>query len=464
MTDLTEEFRRELIDIVGEAGFHDADALQNIDPGLHPDNLGATVGVSPGATNDVSRILALCDNHGIAVVPHGGRTSLAGAAVTTKGQVVMLSNRLDAIVDIDVASATAIVEAGVTLQALETAAAERGLSAGIDLGARGSATIGGMISTNAGGMEAFRNGTMRHRVLGLEVVLPDGGVLSDLSRVTKCNEGYDIKQLFCGAEGTLGVVTRAALRLVPASGAVKTLLAACPNAEAALSIYRILQKASPFDLVHAEIMWSNYAKRVAKTIGLEAVLSFCDANVYALFEVTPRFETGDEDEILSDILCDPLENGRIQDVIVAKSLRERNEMWRIREDSFVVAQTLPHGLWFDVSVPLSRLDDYAASVTEKLADLDPELVSCTLGHLGDGNLHYTVGTGKPLAPDMADAVTDILYQGLKQMGGSFSAEHGIGLSKRDSLKKHVCPQKMRMMTAIKAAFDPHGIMNPGKVL
>lgn len=461
-------FRIALFDILGQSGVRDGDAIDNIDPGMHVDNLGSMVGVAPETAEQVAAIVSLCHEHRVPLVPHGGRTGLTGAGVTSADQLVLFSDRLGRIIEIDPSSATAIVEAGVTLQTLETAAREHGLSAGIDLGARGSATIGGMISTNAGGMEAFRNGTMRNRVLGLEAVLPDGSIMSDLSRVTKCNEGYDVKQLFCGAEGTLGVVTKAALRLVPATGDVQTLLVACPSADAALSVYRTMQATIAFDLVHAEIMWSSYAKRVAATIGLESVLSFCDANVYALFELTPRFvaepdgETNEEK--LSDLLSEALESGMVQDVVLAKNLRERDEIWRIREDSFVVSQTLPNGLWFDVSVPLSHLDAYAASVTARLADIDPALQSCALGHLGDGNLHYTVGTGEPLSNDMAEAVTEAVYEGLKAMGGSFSAEHGIGTSKRASLQKHVCPQKLRMMKAIKSAFDPLGIMNPGKVL
>lgn len=464
MTEYVTQHQANLMAIVGPSGMRDVDAIANIDPGFHPDNLRATIGAAPGSTDEVSRILAYCGKHRINVVPHGGRTGLTGAAVSSPESLLLFSDRLTKIVEIDPDSATALVETGLTLEALEEATLAHGLSAGIDLGARGSATIGGMISTNAGGMEAFRNGTMRNRVLGLEAVLPDGSILDDLSRVTKCNEGYDVKQLFCGAEGTLGFVSRAALRLVPAPGPVTTLLMAGPNAAASLSVFRQIQRTNPFDLVHAEIMWAGYARRVAKTIGLEKVLSFYEAEIYTLFELAPRLGAGDEEEVLAELLAEVMDSGLIQDLVIAKNLQERKDIWRIREESFVVSQTLPHGLWFDVSVPLSHLDDYAASVTRRLAGLDPSLQVCVMGHLGDGNLHYTIGTGEALAPGMADAVTETVYDGLKQMGGSFSAEHGIGLEKRGSLQKHVCPQKLRMMRAIKAAFDPLGIMNPGKVL
>jgi len=453
-----------LTNMVGPDGIRDADAIANIDPGFHPDNLRAAIGVAAKSTDEISCILAYCNENRINVVPHGGRTGLTGAAVSAPENLILFSDRLTKIVELDPDSATATVETGLTLEALEDAARDHGLSAGIDLGARGSATIGGMISTNAGGMEAFRNGTMRNRLLGLEAVLPDGSILNDLSRVTKCNEGYDLKQLFCGAEGTLGFVSRAVLRLVPAPGPVTTLLTANPNAAAALSVLRQIQRAKAFDLVHAEIMWSGYANRVAGTIGLEKVLSFCKADVYTLFELTPRFGAGDEEDMLAELLADSLEAGLVEDVVVAKNLQEQKDIWRIREESFVISQTLPHGLWYDVSVPLSHLDEYTASVTKRLATLDPALQICAMGHLGDGNLHYTIGTGEPLGPDMSDAITEAVYEDLKPIGGSFSAEHGIGLEKRGSLQKHICPQKLRMMRAVKAAFDPFGIMNPGKVL
>lgn len=464
MTEDPARHQDQLMAIVGPAGIRDMDAIANTDPGFHPDNLCAAIGVAPKSTDEVSRTLAYCNQHRINVVPHGGRTGLTGAAVSAPESLILFSDRLTGIVEMDPDSATATVETGLTLEALEDAAREHGLSAGIDLGARGSATIGGMISTNAGGMEAFRNGTMRNRILGLEAVLPDGSILDDLSRVTKCNEGYDLKQLFCGAEGTLGFVSRAALRLVPAPGPVTTLLTASPNAAASLSVFRHIQRARAFDLVHAEIMWSGYANRVARTIGLEKVLSFCKAEIYTLFELTPRFDAGDEEDMLAELLGDSLDSGLIQDVVVAKNVQEQKDIWRIREESFVVSQTLPHGLWFDVSVPLSHLDDYTASVTKRLTTLDPALQICAMGHLGDGNLHYTIGTGEPLDSEMSEAVTEAVYEGLKPIGGSFSAEHGIGLEKRGSLQKHVCPQKLRLMTAVKMAFDPFGIMNPGKVL
>lgn len=450
--------------IVGNTGIRSAAALAGFDPGFHQDNFGAGLAVLPRSTAEVSAVIELCQHHGIPVVPQGGRTGLSGGAISRTGEIVLMTDRLDRIVEIDPLAMLAVVEAGVTLQALDKAAAEHDLSAGIDFAARGTATIGGMISTNAGGMEAFRNGTMRNRLLGLEVVLPDGAILDDMTRVPKCNEGYDVKQLFCGAEGTLGIVTRAVLRLAPADGAATTLLAACPSAAAALDVFRRLQRSSGLDLLHGEIMWRDYAARVAEAIGLSRVLAVAKAPLYAIFEVAPRAPDADIAETLLGLLADPMATGGVINAIVAGSERERGEIWRIREDSFVIDQTLPNALWYDVSVPLANLDAYAAGTAGRLAEIDPTLQFYLFGHLGDGNLHVTVGNGSPLPAATAKAVSDAVYANLKPTGGAISAEHGIGTEKRAALARHAAPEKLRVMAAIKRALDPEGLMNPGKVL
>ncbi|MDH3740106.1 MAG: FAD-binding oxidoreductase, partial [Hyphomicrobiales bacterium] len=272
--------RAALAGIVGERHVLYGAALEALEVGYHPDNLSADTLVLPGSTAEVAQIAALCNNEGIALVPQGGRTGLSGGAMSEPGQIIICLSRMSAIEKIDALGAIAIVEAGVSLQAVEEAARLQGLSVGIDVAARGTATIGGMISTNAGGMEAFRNGSMRHRIAGLEAVLASGEVIDEMTEVTKCNEGYDIKQLFCGAEGTLGIVTRAVLRLVPQTPAPTTLLIGCESADAALQLMRACQRADSLDLLHAEIMWHSAAHEIAGEIGLNSVLSFCDAAVY----------------------------------------------------------------------------------------------------------------------------------------------------------------------------------------
>jgi FAD/FMN-containing dehydrogenase len=460
----SEDFAAAATAIVGPGGLRRAAELAGLDPGFHRDNLKAGLAALPRSTAEAAALVALCRRHRVPIVPQGGRTGLAGGAASGPGALVLMTDRLDRIVEIDPSAMLAVVEAGVTLQALEEAAAAHGLSAGIDLAARGTATIGGMIATNAGGMSAFRRGTMRRRLLGIEAVLPDGSVLDDMARVPKCNEGYDLKQLFCGSEGTLGVITRAVVELAPADGPATTLLAACTGAAAALDVFRRLQRARGLDLRAGEIMWSAYALRVAGATGLGHVLAFAGAPLYAIFEVAGRGEGDDMAELLVAELGEAIEAGAVLDAVVAASARERAEIWRVREDSFIIDRTLPHALWYDVSVPLAGLDAYEVRVRGALAGLDRSLEFYLFGHLGDGNLHVTIGNGTPLPPAAAKAVDAVVYEGLKAAGGSISAEHGIGTEKRASLATHASPEKLRLMVAIKRALDPEGIMNPGKVL
>ncbi len=457
-----EALRAELAAVAGAKFVAGRAALDGLDPGFHPDNLAADLAVHPATTDEVARIVGVCGRHGVAIVPQGGRTGLSGGAASGAGNVVLDLRRMSAIERLDPLAGTAVVQAGVTLQTVEEAANAHGLSVGIDLGARGTATIGGMISTNAGGMEAFRNGSMRNRVLGLEAVLASGAVLGDMTEVPKCNEGYDLKQLFCGAEGTLGVVTRAVLRLAPAVESAVTLLIGCANAADALKIVSACKGARALDLLHSEIMWRNYATKVAGEIGLSAALGFCDAPAYLLLELATR--DGAPGEAVHALFDDPVIAGAMIDAVVAKNERERRDIWRIREESFIVDNVVPHCSWFDISVPLGRIDAVVQDVEARLNALDPEIGIWVMGHLGDGNLHYTVGSGKPVSDARKADIADAVYGGLKDMGGSFSAEHGIGTDKRASLAKHGDPEKLRLMREIKRVFDPQGIMNPGKVL
>ncbi len=450
--------------IVGDQGYRDHLALELLDPGFHKDNLQADLALLPQTTEHVAEILKYCYENDIAIVPQGGRSGLAGGCTSRSGQVIVMTDKLDRIVEIDPHERIAIVEAGVTLQALQDALEKYDLSVGIDLGARGTATIGGMVATNAGGMEAFRYGSMRQRIVGLTAVLPDGKILKDMPRVAKCNEGYDIKQLFCGAEGTLGIITSVILQLESSSSYATTMLAACPNAKAAVKIFRHLQNTCELELLRGEIMWREYAHKVADKISLKQVLNFCDSPFYVLYEVSPRITNIELDEMLAESLMPLMESGDVFDLIVASSERERDEIWRIREDSFVIDHGLDTSLWYDVSVPLSQLDNYAEQLQQQLILLDTDINAYIMGHLGDGNLHMTIGADKPLRAEIQNAISAAVEAGLKSIGGSFSAEHGIGTDKRKSLQAYGDPEKLKLMKLIKKAFDPKGLMNPGKII
>ncbi len=449
----------ELSSLLSPAAVRGASATGLMDPGLDGRNLDAGLMVFPEATEDVAKVLAFCSGRGIAVVPQGGRSGLAGGAASSPGQVIVSLQRMNRILDIDTAGLRATVEAGVTLAALDAALEPFGLMAGIDLGARDSATIGGMISTNAGGIEAFRHGVMRARVAGLEAVLADGTVMQDMAQVIKCNEGYDIKQLLIGAEGTLGIVTKAVLRLVRRPLARATALIAASSLAAAIDFLGAIPVAQ---LLAFELMNARYLNLVVADHGVAAQVRLAEVPYYFVLEL----EGSDEAQAglrLEEHLSEAMAQSWIADALIAKSEAERRVLWKLREDSWAVDRAMPGGLWYDVSVPLRRLDSYIAAMEQRLAEAVPEAQAFVIGHLGDGNIHVTIAAPSPLQ-EKRKAVTDIVYEGLKALGGAFSAEHGIGLEKRESLQRLGDPGKLAAMRAIKAALDPRGILNPGKVL
>ena len=392
-------FLARLVDAVGASGVFGRESLLGRDPGIDLTNLDAGLQVTPQSLQQVSDVLALCNSSGVSVVPHGGLTGLAGAASSQAGQLIVSTSRLNACCDIDPFGRTATVSAGTTLQRLSDAAQSHGLCTGIDIGSRGSTTIGGMIATNAGGGEAFRYGIMRHRVLGLEAVTATGLIMSDLKCVSKANEGLDVKQLFVGSEGTLGLITRAVLKLEPISGECLTAVVACDSAKEALALFHTLHSSADCELERAEIMWRAYAQVTARDLGLTSLLSFSDRAVYVIFEAS--FAEAPEDGF-ETVLARAMEHVGLSDAIVAQSERERTDIWRIREDSWGVQRQHPDGLWFDVSVPLARIDDYLKTVQSRTAAVDSDLLVFVMGHLGDGNLHFTVTKGVPIDDKYSD--------------------------------------------------------------
>ena len=435
-------------------------AIEALDPGFHPDNLAAGVVALPVTTQEVCSIVGLCREHRVPMVPHGGRTGLAGAGASAPGQLIVDLKKMNAIVEPDPGAGAVVVEAGATLQAVQEACAAHGLTPGIDLAARGSATIGGMIATNAGGMEAFRCGVMRHRVLGLEAVLPDGSLLGDMTRVSKANEGLDIKHMLVGAEGRLGIITGAVLKLDRLPDAASTALTSFENAAAAVEAFHLLQAKG--GLLRAEIMWRAYAETVARDQNLCELVASFPGHVLVLFEHGAP-DQHEAEQIQQEVLVPLMESGSVKHAIIAQNDRQAADFWRIREESWVVERCWPGGYWYDVSVPLNALDDYVDTLQAKLAASAEDAHFSCMGHLGDGNLHITVSAprGAPLDKAVVDAA---VFAGLKAKGGSFSAEHGIGLEKMPALAAHGDPAKLAAARAIKQTLDPDNLMNPGKVL
>jgi FAD/FMN-containing dehydrogenase len=447
--------------IVGTGGIRAGEALAALDPGVHPDNLRAGLMARPASPSEVARVLALCAAARVGVVPQGGRTGLAGGAVTRPGELIVSLDRLNRIERVDPAARTATVEAGVTLERLEATLAPHGLATGLDLGARGSATIGGMVATNAGGIDAFRYGTVRDRVLGLEVALANGALLEELSRVRKDNAGLPLRQLFIGSEGTLGVVTRVVLALVPAVGPRHAALVLVPHLDAAIAVMRAVEARPGITLVAAELMSGNHIALTARALGIAPVAGATPAAFGVLVAVTAA-GGAPVGEALEAALVAGSAAGLVVDALLPKNAAEERDLWRIRED-WAVDRARPGGLWYDVSVPLDALAGYLAALEERIRRHDAALEVYVVGHLADGNVHVTVNAARPITERYAE-LAPLVYEGLRALGGSFSAEHGIGLEKRASLEQWAGPAGIALMRSVKAVFDPQGILNPGKVL
>lgn len=437
--------------------------LAGRDPGFDARNFAAAALVRPADVEGVAALLRWSAARGVAIVPQGGRTGLAGGAATAAGQVICDLGALNRIEEIDAGGRVAVVQAGVTLGALQEACAAVGLDPGIDLAARGSCTIGGMISTNAGGGMAFRNGTMRHRVLGLEAVLPDGRVFRDLTRVLKASAGSDLKHLFIGAEGTLGVVTRAAIRLEPVCAATATALVGLPDAARAQLVVSHFLVAPVGSLRAAEILWRRFARAMEGALGYAPGALPIDAPCVLVLELGAGSDA-EAAAALEEGLAAVWEAAGILDGVVAGSLQQAARIWRLREETEMIERMHRLPPSFDVSVPGGMLDAYVARIEAELIALDPAFAPYVYGHLADGNLHITVPVDGPVSHAVHEAIEDVLYDGLRAAGGSFSAEHGVGLEKREAYERHADPVKRELARAIKRLIDPAGLLNPGKVV
>jgi len=448
--------------IVDSGAVFAGEEITRFDPGTHLQNLDAGIVVCPRTIEQLAALVALCNENKISLVIHGGRSGFSGGTVSRAGQIIVSLERLEFGIEIDAVSQTATVGAGVTLKALADSACKVGLMPGIDIGARESATLGGLVATNAGGNEAFRNGVMRDQVLGLEAVMADGTIFSDLKQVIKSNEGLDVKQILIGSEGTLGIVTRVVVKLLPAQMVNSMALLGFDSTEQAVQALGKLKSLIRNPLLSAEAMWRDYFHEVASELGLTAISERMNCAVYLLIENAA--DPGDEaaEEQLQLALCDLLENDLASDVVITKNEGERADFWRIREDTTTLARRFAHGQWYDISVPPSHLDGYVARMKVRISEIDPEARVFVKGHLGDGNLHITLSSNASLAR-YTEALSQAIYAELGDLGGSFSAEHGIGEDKRETLRKMSNPQKYKLMTAIKTLFDPNNIMNPGKI-
>ncbi|WP_110650087.1 FAD-binding oxidoreductase [Salinicola peritrichatus] len=413
--------------------------------------------VRPASTAEVARLLKLCHEHRRAVVPQGGMTGLAGAAVPSADSVALSLARLTGVESVDRAAATLTVRAGTTLQAVQDAAEEAGFRYPVDFGARGTCQIGGTIATNAGGHAVIRHGMTRDRVLGLEVVLADGRVLDLMNTMIKNNTGYDLKHCFIGAEGTLGVITRAVLRLAPPQGETHTLLCALRDYPAAVSLLHRLRGAG-LALEAFEVMWQDFYAMSCDWQGGQPPLA-ASHPLYVLCEAE-----GDANR-LETALAAALEAGEVEDAVLTSSTAQARELWTIREATAEFPVKLAP-INFDISLPIADIGAFVEAAGAALRQRWPGARIVNFGHIGDSNLHLTVD-GRSLAEDTPatrHAIEAEIYRLVGERRGSISAEHGIGLLKRDFLHHSATPNVIDAMRMLKCTFDPRGILNPGKLL
>ena len=421
----------------------------------------------PGSVAEVSAILKLANETATPIVPQGGNTGLVGGQIPHHNEIVLSLNRLDRIREVDPTSYTMTCEAGVTLQrAREAAAAADRLYPQL-LPSEGTCTIGGNLSTNAGGTAAIAHGIARSHALGLEVVLADGRVLNNLNKLKKDNTGYDLKNLFIGAEGTLGIITAAVLRLVPRPRSVETAFAGVASADAALELLGIAQERTGGDVTSFEIM---------TRAGIELVLRYgqgCRDPLatphawYVLMELSSQRREGLR-EVLEAVLAEGLERGLVHDATIAESIEQGKAFWRVREMFGEVQRFAGGSIKHDISVPVAAVPAFIREADAAVTELIPGARPLPFGHLGDGNIHYNVN--QPVGADKEqflkrwDEVNAAVFAVVKKYGGSISAEHGVGVMKRDLLPTVKDAVALDLMKSLKRLLDPKGILNPGKVI
>jgi D-lactate dehydrogenase (cytochrome) len=420
----------------------------------------------PGSTAEVSAICKLATEHRVALVPQGGNTGLVGGQTPHNGEVVVSTRRLDKIREIDTASNTMTCEAGVVLQVAQQRASEVDRLFPLSLGAEGSCTIGGNLSTNAGGTAALAYGVAREMAIGLEVVLADGRILNGLSKLKKDNTGYDLRNLFIGAEGTLGIITAATLKLFPKPRAVETAFVGLKSPADALKLLSIAQNEAAGTLTSFELL-ADIAVDFSVRHGID-IRDPLDSKHrwYVLMELSSSRD--DVDTTLESILAEGMDQGIVDDAVIAANLSQRSAFWKLRDEMSAAQKPEGGSIKHDISVPVAAVPDFIEQANAAVVKLIPGARPVPFGHLGDGNIHYNVS--QPVGADTADflerwhAVNTVVFEIVLRMGGSISAEHGIGVLKRDELPEVKDKVAIEMMRAIKAAFDPLGIMNPGKVL
>jgi len=416
--------------------------------------------LKPKTTEQISQIMALCYEQNQPVVVQGGLTGLAGGATPLSGEFAISLERMNAVEEIDARGMTATVLAGTPLQVLQEAAEEHDLFMPLDLGARGSCNIGGNVATNAGGTEVIRYGMTRSLVLGLEVVLADGTVINAMNKMVKNNSGYDLKHLFIGSEGTLGIVTRVVVQLQPKPLACHTALCALEDYDSVTKLLTELKRSLGSGLTGFELMWDNYYNKVLE-VDSDLQNPFGEEHHFYLLVEYKDNETALGAERFEAELFGHLEAELLSDAVVAQSHQDAEEFWRIRDGIGELLKALGPVSNQDVSLPIADIGVFSTHLETRLKAKYPDIGVLLFGHIGDNNLHVCAYTGRE---EDKLLITEDIMSMIGEYSGAITAEHGVGVLKRDYLELSRTPEEIALMKTIKTAMDPKGILNPGRVI
>jgi len=416
----------------------------------------------PRTTNEVSSIVKICNDNNQEIIIHGGLTNLVGSTISNKTQVVISLEKMNKVIEVDESAKTITCESGVIIEDIINTVKDKNLLLPLNFGARGSAQIGGAVSTNAGGLRVFKYGMTRNLVMGIEAVLPDGTIISSLKKLMKDNSGYDLKQLFIGSEGTLGIVTKVVLRLYRLPKTRYTSLAVSNNYQDVLNLLKIMEDKISSNLTGYELLWNNtYKQMVSDKTVYNKYLP--DNYKYYVFIEYMGGDFENDYNLFESIILDFIDKGVIDDAVIGKDDKEQNNIWGIREDVAVLADERNFDQQFDISIPVPLIGEIIDKITKELNDCEGVKTIFPFGHVADGNIHFIIGKDTD-DNELKSKINDIIYNNTQQVNGSISAEHGIGLDKKKYLIKSRSEDEIELMRLLKKSIDPKNILNPGRVI
>ena len=416
----------------------------------------------PRTTDEVSSIVKICNDNNQELIIHGGLTNLVGSTISNKTQVVISLEKMNRIIEVDESAKTITCESGVIIEDIINTVKDKNLLLPLNFGARGSAQIGGAVSTNAGGLRVFKYGMTRNLVMGIEAVLPDGTIISSLKKLMKDNSGYDLKQLFIGSEGTLGIVTKVVLRLYRLPKTRYTSLAVSNNYQDVLNLLKIMEDKISSNLTGFELLWNNtYKQMVSDKTQYNKYLP--DNYKYYVFIEYMGGDFENDYNLFESIILECVDKGGIDDAVIGKDDKEQVNIWGIREDVAVLADERKFDQQFDISIPIPLIGEIIDKISRELKDCEGVKTIFPFGHVADGNIHFIIGKDSD-DNELKSKINDIIYNNTQQVNGSISAEHGIGLDKKKYLIKSRSEDEIELMRLLKKSIDPKNILNPGRVI